>query len=70
LIETLVGNPALDDGGPVVEALHAARAGADFADALIRATGRLHGVAETVTVDRRAAERLGRRLLVEDGANT
>ena len=47
----------------VGEALEHARRGADFADALIDATSRLYGLAETVTFDREAANRFGWRLL-------
>ncbi len=53
----------IEDGEAVGEALEAARQGADFADALIHATSRIYGVAETVTFDRDAAERFGWRLL-------
>lgn len=52
-----------DDAESVVEALHAADEGADFADALINATMRMFGATETVTFDRRASDRLGWRLL-------
>ena len=40
-----------------------ARAGADFADALIDATARLYGSTDIVTFDRKAAEAFGWRLL-------
>jgi len=52
-----------DDGEGVVLALEAAADGADFADALIDSTQVQFGVTETVTFDRRAAQRLGWRLL-------
>lgn len=53
----------IEDGESVGEALEQARQGADFGDALIEATSRLYGVAETVTFDRDAARRFGWRLL-------
>lgn len=53
----------IEDGESVGEALEQARRGADFADALIDATSRLYGIAETVTLDRDAARRFGWRLL-------
>ena len=52
-----------DDGEGVVRALSLAEDGADFADALIQGAMELFGVAETVTFDRAAAEKLGWRLL-------
>ena len=52
-----------DDGETVVTALALADDGADFADALIDGTMRMFGTTETVTFDRRAAQRLGWRLL-------
>jgi predicted nucleic-acid-binding protein len=52
-----------DDGEGVVRALSLAEDGADFADALIQSAMELFGVAETVTFDRAAAEKLGWRLL-------
>ncbi|MFT4219311.1 MAG: type II toxin-antitoxin system VapC family toxin [Microbacterium sp.] len=52
-----------DDGESVVRALALAEEGADFADALIQGTMELFGAHETVTFDRRAADRLGWRLL-------
>jgi predicted nucleic-acid-binding protein len=53
----------IEDGESVGEALEHARQGADFADALIHATGRLYGVTETVTFDRDAAQHFGWRLI-------
>lgn len=53
----------IEDGESVGEALDHARGGADFADALIHATNRLHGFTETVTFDRDAARRFGWTLL-------
>ncbi|MFT4030647.1 MAG: type II toxin-antitoxin system VapC family toxin [Protaetiibacter sp.] len=52
-----------EDGESVVRALALAEDGADFADALIAASGELFGVTETVTFDRAAAKRLGWRAL-------
>jgi len=52
-----------DDGEGVVRALTLAESGADFADALIQGANELFGVSETVTFDKRAANRLGWRLL-------
>jgi predicted nucleic-acid-binding protein len=52
-----------DDGEGMVRALSLAEDGADFADALIQGALALFGVAETVTFDRAAAEKLGWRLL-------
>jgi predicted nucleic-acid-binding protein len=52
-----------DDGEGMVRALSLAEDGADFADALIQGAMELFGVAETVTFDRAAAEKLGWRLL-------
>lgn len=52
-----------EDGESVVRALALAQDGADFADALIAASGELFGVTETVTFDRGAANRLGWRAL-------
>lgn len=65
LIRGLVESDVLefDDGEGVVRALEAAGDGADFADALIDSTMAQFGVTETVTFDRRAAQRLGWRLL-------
>jgi len=65
LLDGLMNAPAfeIEDGESVGEALESARQGADFADALIHATSRLYGAAETVTFDRDAAERFGWRLL-------
>lgn len=48
-----------EDGESVVRALALAEDGADFADALIAASGELFGVREFVTFDRDAAKRLG-----------
>lgn len=53
----------IEDGESVEEAVRDARAGADFADALIAATTRLYGCTETVTFDRKAADAFGWRLL-------
>lgn len=55
-----------DDGEGIVRALALAEEGADFADALIQGAMELFGVTETVTFDRRAADRLGWRLLGPD----
>lgn len=65
VIRRLVETESLefDDGEGVVRALSLAEAGADFADALIQGAMALFGVNETVTFDRRAAERLGWTLL-------
>lgn len=65
LIRGLVESEVLefDDGEGVVLALEAADDGADFAGALIASTMAQFGVTETVTFDRRAAQRLGWRLL-------
>ena len=65
VIRGLVQSDALefDDGEGVVRALTLAEAGADFADGLIQGANELFGIAETVTLDRRAAQRLGWRLL-------
>ena len=65
LIRGLVESEVLefDDGEGVVLALEAADEGADFAGALIASTMAQFGVTETVTFDRRAAQRLGWRLL-------
>lgn len=52
-----------DDGEGLWESLLEARAGADFPDAVIRATAEQFGCGEVVTFDRGAAERLGMRLL-------
>jgi predicted nucleic-acid-binding protein len=52
-----------DDGEGMVRALSLAEDGADFADALLQGAMELFGVAETVTFDRAAAEKLGWRLL-------
>jgi predicted nucleic-acid-binding protein len=52
-----------DDGEGVVRALTLAEAGTDFADGLIQGAHELYGIAETVTLDRSAAQRLGWRLL-------
>ncbi|MBB5789097.1 PIN domain-containing protein [Jiangella mangrovi] len=56
--EFVVENPAV-----VGQALDAAAAGADFADALIAETARQAGCDHTVTFDRRAAKLAGVRLL-------
>lgn len=65
VISRLIHSEALefDDNEGVVRALHFAQQGADFADALIHETMQQFGVTETVTFDRRAAGRLGWRLL-------
>lgn len=65
LIRRLIESETLefDDGEGVAEALYLAEEGADFADALINVTMRQFGTTETVTFDRRAADRLGWRLL-------
>jgi len=65
LIRRLVESDVIefDDGEGVVLALEAAGGGADFPDALIDSTQVQFGVTETVTFDRRAAHRLGWRLL-------
>ncbi len=65
LIRGLIESDVLefDDGEGVVRALEAAGDGADFADALIDSTMAQFGVTETMTFDRRAAQRLGWRLL-------
>ena len=65
LVERMLATVAfeIEDGESVGEALDQARNGADFADALINATSRLYGIAETVTFDRDAARRFGWRLL-------
>lgn len=68
VVQKLVQSEVLefDDGERVVQALHLAESGADFADALIEGTMQLFGVTETVTFDRVAAERLGWRDLSVD----
>lgn len=53
----------IEDEESVSRALLHARSGADFADALIGDAADLYGCTETVTFDRRAADRLGWRLL-------
>jgi predicted nucleic-acid-binding protein len=65
VIQSLVAARELEfeDGESVVRALALAEEGADFADALISASGELFGVTETVTFDRAAAQRLGWRSL-------
>ncbi len=65
LVETEVLE--FDDGEGVVRALALAEEGADFADALIQGAMELFGAGETVTFDRRAAERLGWRMLEPTG---
>ncbi|QKJ20837.1 PIN domain-containing protein [Microbacterium hominis] len=52
-----------EDGESVVRALALAEEGADFADALIAASGELFGIPEFVTFDRGAARHLGWTLL-------
>ncbi|AYF97785.1 PIN domain-containing protein [Protaetiibacter intestinalis] len=56
-----------EDGESVVRALALADDGADFADALIAASGELFGVTDTVTFDRRASKKLGWRLVETAG---
>jgi len=65
VVRALVRTDAFEfeDGESVVRALAASEEGADFADALIAASGEMFGAAETVTFDRAAAARLGWRLL-------
>ena len=65
IVRGLVGTESLefDDGEGVVRAPPLAEEGADFTDALIQGAMELFGVAETVTLDRTAARRLGWRLL-------
>lgn len=52
-----------EDAASVASAIHAARQGADFADALIAAVARRAGCSTVVTFDKRAAEKLGWRLI-------
>jgi predicted nucleic-acid-binding protein len=54
----------IEDEECVDRALGAARAGADFAEALIGDTAEPFGYTEIITFDRRVVERLGWRLLV------
>jgi len=65
LIRGLVETDSLEfeDGESVVRALSLAESGADFPDALIAASMELFGVADAVTFDRGAAQRMGWRLL-------
>jgi predicted nucleic-acid-binding protein len=65
VIRGLIESEALefDDGEGVVRALTLAEAGADFTDGLIQGANELFGIVETVTLDRKAARRLGWRLL-------
>lgn len=56
-----------EDSAAVDSAVDAARAGADFADALIGAAAARAGCTDVVTFDKRAASRLGWRL-IRDGA--
>lgn len=65
LLERLLSSRELEfeDAETVWRALVQARGGAGFADALIADTAELFGCSETVTFDRRAADRLGMRLL-------
>ncbi len=65
VLQSLVETDALEfeDGESVVRALALAEEGADFADALIDASGDLFGTTEIVTFDRAAARQLGWRLL-------
>jgi predicted nucleic-acid-binding protein len=65
VLDGLLRTPAfeIEDGESVGEALESSRRGADFPDALIEATNRLYGIAETVTFDKAAAQRFGWRLL-------
>jgi predicted nucleic-acid-binding protein len=57
-----------EDGESVVRALALAEDGADFPDALVKASLELFGIREAVTFDREAAKRLGWRLLEPAGA--
>lgn len=68
VVRALVQSEVLEfeDGETVVRALQLAEAGADFADALIEGSMQLFGVAETVTFDRAAAQRLGWRELAAE----
>lgn len=52
-----------ESAGVVARALSAAKRGADFADALIAATAHQAGCTTVVTFDRRAASKLGWRLI-------
>lgn len=63
IIRSLIETESLEfeDGESVVRALALAEEGADFADALIQASGELFGTTGTVTFDRHAAARLGWR---------
>lgn len=65
IIQRLVTTDSLefDDCEGVVRALTLAEDGADFADALIQGAMELFSARETVTFDRRAARKLGWRLL-------
>lgn len=65
VLRSLVETESLEfeDGESVVRALALAEEGADFADALIAASGELFGIPEFVTFDRAASRHLGWRLL-------
>lgn len=65
VVRRLVEDPVVEfeDGESVVRALTLAEEGADFADALLHASGEPFGVDEYVTFDQHAAETLGWRLL-------
>ncbi|GAA1466670.1 PIN domain-containing protein [Microbacterium thalassium] len=65
ILQSLVETESLEfeDGESVVRALALAEEGADFADALIAASGELFGIPEFVTFDRAASRHLGWRLL-------
>ncbi len=64
-LEIILDTPELEveDEESVSRSLERARAGADFADALIADAAELYGCSETVTFDRGAATSLGWRLL-------
>jgi predicted nucleic-acid-binding protein len=65
LVEELLDAAELEveDEESVSRSLDRARAGVDFADALIGDAAELYGCTEMITLDRRAADRLGWRLL-------
>ncbi len=70
VLRSLVETESLEfeDGESVVRALALAEEGADFADALIAASGELFGIPEFVTFDRSASRHLGWRLLEPEPA--
>lgn len=70
VLRRLASIPELEfeDGEGFVQALALAEEGADFPDALIHVTAQQFTAAETVTFDRKAARRLGWRLLDADGS--